>query len=85
MKGDFGSYRRGFSDGQAVLFEQVVSVLDEDPHPVSCDCKPCQVVQVVWGEAMRTVQAMIGPEEWHKLGNRLATAAGLPPRPPYSE
>ena len=81
MNSGFEAYKRGFTDGQEVLFDQIVTGVGEDPHPVGCGCKLCQVVSVVWGEAMRTVQEMIGPEKWHRLGNALAVAAGREPRP----
>ena len=81
MESGFEVYRRGFADGHEVLFDQIVTSFEGDPHPASCGCKPCLAVKVVWGEAMRTVQEMIGPEEWHRLGNSLAVAAGREPRP----
>lgn len=85
MESGFEVYKRGFADGQEVFFDKIVNGFEEDPHPASCGCKPCLAVNVVWGEAMRTVQEMIGPEEWHRLGNSLGAAVGQPPRPPHSD
>ena len=87
MGSDFDTYKRGLADGQEALFERVmICVLEEDyPHPADCDCRACRLVTFVWGEAMRTVQEMIGPEESQRLGHALAKAAARPPRHPFSK
>ena len=84
MDSGFGAYRRGFADGQDVLFDQILSGFDEDPHPIGCGCKPCRVVSILWGEAMRNIREMIGPREWQRLCNSLGAALDQAPGPPYS-
>ena len=85
MGRDFDTYRRGFADGQEVLLEQILSYFEEDLHRTDCECRSCLAVRNIWGQAMVTIRQMIGPEEWYRLGNSLATAAGPPSRPPLSE
>ena len=81
MGRDFDTYRRGFEDGQEVLLQQILSYFEDDPHPTDCECRRCLAVRTIWGQAMVTIRQMIGPEEWHRLGNNLAVKAGFPPRP----
>ena len=86
MESGFETYRRGFEDGQEVLLEQILSYFaEEDPHPTDCECRRCLAVRTIWGQAMVTIRLMIGPEEWHRLGNNLAVEARFPSRPPFSE
>ena len=85
MGSDFNTYKRGYADGQEVLLAQILSYFEEDPHPTDCECRSCLAVRNIWGQAMVTIRQMLGPEEWHRLGNALADVAGRPSRPPISE
>ena len=74
-------YQKGFAEGRKAMFNEIVSSLKGEQHPVECRCESCRVMRLVMRQYLGTIREMLGEEKYHRLATDLAVASGQDPRP----